>query len=262
MALKNDAKFEEKLNLGSKNDMMNLLNFNASSGKSENFHFDVLHLSIAYKNSAKIHRIISHDTEKRSSLEENLTFCLKNDMKNFANFNPSSGKSENLHIDGLFLKNYVMLKLKKYRGHISWKLTYGFKNDISLMMNFHTTSWNIMLDQSSANVLAEGMCFLDKCIFWTKVAHQISTFWTFDCFSKVFQIPLIFETSFMKFSWNSNAKCTEWPQYSIWTHPFLMFPVFQKSLNPQLTTNKLVNSFVYHPCPSRLTSVIHLFIFL
>ena len=58
----------------------------------------------------------------------------------------------------------------------------------------------------------------------------------------------------MEFSWNSNAKCTEWPQYSIWTHPFLMFPPFQKSLNPQVTTNKLVNSFVYHPCPSRLTT--------
>ena len=53
-----------------------------------------------------------------------------------------------------------------------------------------------MLDQSSVYVLAEGMYFLDKCIFWTKVAHQISTFWTFHCFSKVFQIPLIFETSF------------------------------------------------------------------
>ena len=39
MARKNDAKFEEKLTLGSKNDMRNLVNFNASSGKSENLHF-------------------------------------------------------------------------------------------------------------------------------------------------------------------------------------------------------------------------------
>ena len=43
-----DAKFEEKLGLGFKNDMTNLVNFNASSGKSENLHFDVLLLSIAY----------------------------------------------------------------------------------------------------------------------------------------------------------------------------------------------------------------------
>ena len=46
------AKFEEKLTLGSKNDMRNLVNFNASSGKSGNLHFDVLLLPIAYKVSA------------------------------------------------------------------------------------------------------------------------------------------------------------------------------------------------------------------
>ena len=46
-------KFEEKLTLGSKNDMRNLVNFNANSGKSENLNFDVLLLSIAYKVSAK-----------------------------------------------------------------------------------------------------------------------------------------------------------------------------------------------------------------
>ena len=53
MTRKNEAKFEEKLALGSKNDMRNLVNFNANSGKSENLHFDVLLLSIAYKVSAK-----------------------------------------------------------------------------------------------------------------------------------------------------------------------------------------------------------------
>ena len=53
MTLKSDSKFEEKLTLGSKNDMKNLLNFNASSDKFENLHLDVLLLSIAYKVSAK-----------------------------------------------------------------------------------------------------------------------------------------------------------------------------------------------------------------
>ena len=42
MKLKSDVKFQEKLTLGSKNDMRNLVNFNASSGKSENFNFDRL----------------------------------------------------------------------------------------------------------------------------------------------------------------------------------------------------------------------------
>ena len=48
-----DAKYEEKLTLDSKNNMSNLANFNASSGMSENFHFDMLLLSIAQKVSAK-----------------------------------------------------------------------------------------------------------------------------------------------------------------------------------------------------------------
>ena len=52
MKLKSDVKFEEKLTLGSKNDMRNLVKFNASSGKSRNLHFDALLLPIAYKVSA------------------------------------------------------------------------------------------------------------------------------------------------------------------------------------------------------------------
>ena len=53
MRLKSDAKFEEKLTLCSKNDMKNLVTFNASSGKSGKLYFDVLFLSITYKVSAK-----------------------------------------------------------------------------------------------------------------------------------------------------------------------------------------------------------------
>ena len=47
MTLKSNVEFEAKLTRGSKNDMRNLVKFTASSGKSENFHFDVLLLSIA-----------------------------------------------------------------------------------------------------------------------------------------------------------------------------------------------------------------------
>ena len=42
MTLKSDAKFEEKPALDSKNDTTNLVDFNASSGKSENLLVDVL----------------------------------------------------------------------------------------------------------------------------------------------------------------------------------------------------------------------------
>ena len=37
------------------------------------------------------------------NFEEKLTFCFKNDMRNLINFNSSSGKSENLQFDGIFL---------------------------------------------------------------------------------------------------------------------------------------------------------------
>ena len=47
--LKNDAKFEKELTCALKNDMRNLINFHASSRKSENLHFDGLVLSKAFK---------------------------------------------------------------------------------------------------------------------------------------------------------------------------------------------------------------------
>ena len=37
------------------------------------------------------------------NFEEKLTFYLKNDIRNL-NFNSSSGKSENLYFDGIFLR--------------------------------------------------------------------------------------------------------------------------------------------------------------
>ena len=80
------------------------MNFNASSGKSEHLHFDALLLSIAYKLSAKnVQKNDLSDTKKDPNFKEKLTFGLKNDMRNLVNFNPSSGKSENLHFDGLLL---------------------------------------------------------------------------------------------------------------------------------------------------------------
>ena len=72
------SKFEEKLTLGSKNDMRNLVNFNVTSGKSESLYFDVLLFSIAYKVSAKKYRrIISYDTEKRSKLRRKTDFLFE-----------------------------------------------------------------------------------------------------------------------------------------------------------------------------------------
>ena len=55
------------------------MNFNLSSDKSENLHFDVLLLSIAYKVSAKKYRrIISHDIEKWSNFRRKTDFLFEN----------------------------------------------------------------------------------------------------------------------------------------------------------------------------------------
>ena len=103
MTLRSDAKFEEKLTLGSKNNR-NLVNFNASSGKSENVPFDVLLCQQHIKFQLKKYEELSLMTLKKNpNFEEKLISCLKNDMRNLVNFNPSSGKSENLHFDGLLL---------------------------------------------------------------------------------------------------------------------------------------------------------------
>ena len=41
--------------------------------------------------------------KKDPNFEDKLTFYLKNNMINLVNFYPSSGKSKNLHFDGLLL---------------------------------------------------------------------------------------------------------------------------------------------------------------
>ena len=66
MTVESGAKFEEKLALGLKNGMTNLVNFNASSGKSQNLHFDALLLSITNIKFQlkKRKRVISHDTRE------------------------------------------------------------------------------------------------------------------------------------------------------------------------------------------------------
>ena len=49
MTEKNDAKFQGKLTCGLKNGLRNLFNFQVSSGKSGNLHFDGLLWSKVYK---------------------------------------------------------------------------------------------------------------------------------------------------------------------------------------------------------------------
>ena len=84
--------------------------------------------------------------------EEKLTFCLKNDMNNFANFNSSSGKSENLHFNGTLIETSCVVKNDLWFQNIHRKF-----GEFSQYLK-------VILDKSSVyNVLAEGMYFLDNC---------------------------------------------------------------------------------------------------
>ena len=65
MTLKGDAKFKGKLICGLKKDIKNLVNFHASSQKSENLRLDQILLSKAYKDlDEKVQKSQSHDTEE------------------------------------------------------------------------------------------------------------------------------------------------------------------------------------------------------
>ena len=88
LTLRSDAKFEEKLTLGSKNDMRNLVYFNMSSVKSENLHFDELLLSLVHYVWAikSTEELCAMTLKNDAKFEEELTCALKNDVRNLAKF--------------------------------------------------------------------------------------------------------------------------------------------------------------------------------
>ena len=89
MTLKSDTKFDEKLSLGSKNDMRNWMNFNVSSRKSENLQFDANFVESTLSLSQKKYRgVVRHKTgEWLQNLKTYL--CFEKDMRNLANFDPT-----------------------------------------------------------------------------------------------------------------------------------------------------------------------------
>ena len=67
-------KFEEKLTLGSKNDMRNLVNFNVTSGKSESLQFDVLLFSITQVSAKKVQKNSLMTLKEDPNFKEKLDF--------------------------------------------------------------------------------------------------------------------------------------------------------------------------------------------
>ena len=87
MTPKGDEIFKEKLTGGLKNDTRNLVNFYARSQKAEDLHFDGLLFSITYKVSVKksTEELGLMTLKKDPKLEEKLTFCLNNYMRDLVN---------------------------------------------------------------------------------------------------------------------------------------------------------------------------------
>ena len=143
MTLKSHAKFEGKLTSALKNDIGNLANFYATSRKSKNLHFDGILLSKAnkildekvQKSYASCHWRVIQSLRKNWLLIPKMTWGIW-----WISMGALTGlKSFTLMC--YFCKKNAMFELKKYRGVVSRKLTYGFKNDIRDLLNFHTNSW-------------------------------------------------------------------------------------------------------------------------
>ena len=126
MTLKSDAKFEQKLTLGSKNDMRYLVNFNASRGKSENLHFDVLLFSVAYKVSAKKAQknYLSWHWKKIQNLRKNRFFVWKMTWRIQWTLTGAVESLKICNLMGYFCRRCVSFDLKNYKGVVSWKTTY------------------------------------------------------------------------------------------------------------------------------------------
>ena len=129
MTVKGVAKFDEKQTLGSKNDLRNLVNFNASIGKSGNLHFesnDVLLLSITYKVSAwKVQKnYLSWHWKKIQTLKKNWLFVWKMTWEIWWTLTQAVESLKICTLMGYFCRKYVMFEQKKYRGTVLWKMTY------------------------------------------------------------------------------------------------------------------------------------------
>ena len=108
-------KFEEKLTLGSKNDMKNLVSFNASSGKW-----------IAYKVSAKKvqKNYLSWHWKKIQTLKKNWLFVWKMTWGNWWTLTQLVESLKIWTLMGYFCRKYLMFQQKKYRRTVLWKMTY------------------------------------------------------------------------------------------------------------------------------------------
>ena len=130
-----DAKFLKKLTGGLKNDIRNFVNFNGSSRK---FALWWAPFSVAYKVLAKKmqKRYLSWYWRVIQTLKKNSLFVWKISWEIWWILAWAVENLENCTLMGYFCRKDVNFELKRYSGVGSWKMTYGFKNDIRKLVNF------------------------------------------------------------------------------------------------------------------------------
>ena len=119
MTLNSDAKFEEKLTYGSKNNLRNLMNFN-SSLKIWTLMCYFSWKFIMYE-PKKYRGIMCHNTEEWCKSWGGTDLSFEKWHEEFSGFWPNTRKSQNLHFDVLVLsKAYKVLDEKVQKSYVSW----------------------------------------------------------------------------------------------------------------------------------------------
>ena len=104
---------------------MDLVIFNASSGKSENLHFDVLILSKVYHVwTKKSTGELCHSNEEWRKIWRGTDLCLKNDIRILANFDQTLESLKIWTLMGFFWSKSIVFEVKKYIGDHYTGLSY------------------------------------------------------------------------------------------------------------------------------------------
>ena len=140
MTLNGDANFKGKLTCGLKNNLRNLVNFHASSRKSENQHFDGRLLSKVYKDlDEKVNKsCVSWHCRVMQGLKKNWFLVPKMTWRIWWILMRAVESLKICTLLGYFCRKYVIFERKIYKRVMSWKITFGFKNYIRNLVNCHT----------------------------------------------------------------------------------------------------------------------------
>ena len=120
----------------------NLVKFYVISRKSKILHFDGLLLSkLCTVSAKKVQKsyLLWH-WRVIQSLKKNSLFVWKMTWEIWRILTRPVKNLKIRTLVGYFCQKYVMFELKWYRRVVSWKKTYGFKNYVRNLVNFHTSN--------------------------------------------------------------------------------------------------------------------------